>query len=81
MASQKPTALAQSCAVDFWTFAVPVIAGMTGSHAVGLAARRIFKGDHAATQDAAMWAAKFGAFWLIAGFAWIAICRRNGANP
>lgn len=72
--------LAQPCAVDFWTFAVPVIAGMTGSHAVSIAARRLFKDEHTATQDAAMWATKFGAFWLIAGFAWIAICRRNGAS-
>lgn len=68
------------CAVNFWTFAIPVIAGMTGAHVVGFAAKRIFKNDHAATQDAAMLATKFGAFWLIAGFAWIALCRRNGAQ-
>jgi nucleoside recognition membrane protein YjiH len=76
----EPTALASACAVNFWTFAVPVIAGMTGSHVVGLAAKRVFKSDHASTQDAAMMATKFGAFWLISGFTWIALCRRNGAQ-
>jgi hypothetical protein len=73
-------ALTSACAVDFWTFAVPVIAGMTGSHVVGLAAKHVFKNDHATTQDAAMMAAKLGAFWLISGFTWIALCRRNGVK-
>ena len=69
------------CAVNFWTcFAGPVIAGMTGSHAVGLLAKRVFRRDPTTTQDAAMLATKLGAFWIISGFTWIALCRRNGAQ-
>lgn len=81
MAETKIAPIADApCAVNFWTFAVPVIAGMTGSHAVGLLAKRVFHRDPATTQDAAMLATKFGAFWLISGFTWIALCRRNGVK-
>jgi hypothetical protein len=77
----ETAAITKPCAVDFWTFAVPVILGMTGAHGVGLAAKKIFHGDHEKTQEAVMFATKFGAFWLIAGFAWIGMCKRNGMRP
>jgi hypothetical protein len=74
------TALAQPCVVNFWTFAVPVILASAVSQGVGLAAKKLFNGEHAGTQEAAMWATKFGAFWFVAGFTWIALCKRNGAK-
>lgn len=75
------TLAAPTCAVDFWTFAVPVMVGMIGSHGVGLIAKRAFNGDHAKTQEAALLATKFGAFWLLGGFAWIYMSKRKGATP
>lgn len=72
------TNLAKPCAVNFWTFAVPVLLGTMGSHGVGLLMKKLYDGEHENTQEAAMMATKFGAFWLIAGFAWITLCKRNG---
>lgn len=79
------TALAQPspaapCAVNFWTFAIPVILASAVSSGVGLLAKRYFNGEHAQTQEAALLATKFGAFWFVAGFGWIALCKRNGAK-
>jgi hypothetical protein len=54
--------------------------GSVASHGIGLAAKRLFNRDHASTQEAAMMATRLGAFWLVAGFAWIAMCKRNGAK-
>jgi len=51
-----------------------------GSHGVGLLAKSIYGDEHKNTQEAAMLATKFGAFWLIAGFSWITLCKRNGAQ-
>jgi len=78
-ASTKPTALAGPvCAVNFWTFAIPVIAGNLVALGVGRAAKRVFNGDHASTQEAAMFATKMGAFWVTAGLTWIYMAKRNG---
>jgi len=71
---------APACAVNFWTFAVPVILASTAAQGVGLLTKKLFNGDHASTQEAAMLASRLGAFWLVAGFAWIAMCKRNGAK-
>lgn len=76
--ADQPTTLASTCAVDFWTFAVPVMVGMMGSHSVGLLAKRMYNGDHAKTQEAALLATKFGAFWLLSGFTWIYLSKRKG---
>jgi hypothetical protein len=70
--------LARPCAVNFWTFAIPAMLGSSVAHGVGLIVKRWFNGDHEHTQEAAMLATKFGAFWLVAGFAWIAMSKRNG---
>ena len=75
------TQLAKPCAVNFWTFAIPAMLGSTVAHGVGLLAKKWFDGEHERTQEAAMLAAKFGAFWLVSGFAWIAMCKRNGEKP
>lgn len=80
MAEQPTIDLATTCAVDFWTFAVPVLVGMLGSHAAGLAAKQMFNGDHAQTQEAALLATKFGAFWLLGGFTWIFLSKRKGRS-
>jgi len=74
------TNLAQPCSMNFWTFAVPVMLATAGSHGVGLLAKKLFDGEHESMQNTAMLATKFGAFWFIAGFAWIAMCKRNGAK-
>jgi hypothetical protein len=74
------TTLTQPCSMNFWTFAVPVMLATAGSHGAGMLAKRLFNGDHESIQETAMFATKFGAFWLIAGFAWIKMCKRNGAK-
>jgi hypothetical protein len=51
-----------------------------GSHGVGFLAKKLFNGEHKSVQNTAMLATKLGAFWLIAGFSWIAMCKRNGAK-
>lgn len=76
----EPTAMTPPCAMSFWTFAVPVILASAGSQGVGLLTKKLFNGSHASIQDAAMFTTRLGAFWLIAGFAWIAMCKRNGAK-
>lgn len=68
------------CAVDFWTFAVPVILGTVASQGIGLIAKRLFNNEHANTQEAARTASQIGAFWLIAGFAWIVMSKRKGVS-
>jgi len=73
-------AKAEPCAMNFWTFAVPVLLASAGSHGIGLLAKRLYNGEHKSVQEAALLTTKFGAFWLIAGFAWIAMCKRNGAK-
>jgi hypothetical protein len=67
------------CAVNFWTFAIPVIVGNLVAMGVGHAAKKVFNGDHASTQEAAMFATKAGAFWVTAGLTWIYMAKRNGA--
>lgn len=75
----KSTALASpACAVNFWTFAVPVLVGNAIAFGTGYAAKRAFDDDHASTQEAAMFATKFGAFWVAAGLTWIFMAKRNG---
>ena len=76
----KTVALAQPCSMNFWTFAVPVMLATAGSAGVSLLVKKMFAKDHASVQESAMLATKFGAFWLIAGFAWIAMCKRNGSK-
>lgn len=72
--------VAPVCAVSFWTFAVPVMLATGGSQGIGLLAKKLFDGEHEKFQEAAMFATKFGAFWFIAGFTWIAMCKRNGVK-
>jgi len=69
-----------ACAVDFWTFAVPVLIGNAAAYGTGLIAKKAFNGDHASTQETALLATKFGAFWVFAGLAWIYMAKRNGAQ-
>lgn len=76
----KTAALAQPCSMNFWTFAVPVMLATAGSSGISLLAKKLFVKDHESVQETAMFATKFGAFWLIAGFSWIAMCKRNGAK-
>lgn len=71
---------APTCAVNFWTFAVPVIAGNLVAAGVGHAVKKVFNGDHASTQETAMFATKLGAFWVAAGFVWIYMAKKNGAK-
>jgi hypothetical protein len=75
----KTVALADpTCAVNFWTFAIPVIVGNVVALGVGYAAKKAFNGDHASTQETAMFATKAGAFWVTAGLTWIYMAKRNG---
>ena len=76
----KSIDLAQPCSMNFWTFAIPVMLATAGSSGVSRLARKLFVKDHESVQEAAMFATKMGAFWLIAGFSWIAMCKRNGAK-
>jgi hypothetical protein len=78
--STKSVAIAgPACAVNFWTFAVPVLVGNAAAYGTGFIAKKVFNGDHASTQEAAMFATKFGAFWVFAGLTWIFMAKRNGA--
>lgn len=72
--------LAQPCAVDFWTFAGPVIAGKFAVLGTGALVRRFYKDESPTTRQTAAMFAKFGAFWLVAGLTWIAMNKRNGAS-
>jgi hypothetical protein len=72
--------IAKPCAVNFWTFAIPAMLGTTGAQIAGHFAAKLYKDDHAETQKTALLATRFGAFWLISGFAWIVMCKRNGAS-
>ena len=77
----KTAALAgPACAVNFWTFAVPVLIGNAVAMGVGYATKKFYNGDHASTQAAAMFATKAGAFWVAAGLTWIFMAKRNGAQ-
>ncbi len=69
-----------ACAVNFWTFAVPVLVGNAAAYGAGWAAKKMFNGDHESTQQTAEFATKFGAFWVFAGLAWIYMAKRNGAK-
>lgn len=71
---------APSCSVNFWTFAVPVLAGNLAAIGTGAAARALYKNEPNGTRETATLFARFGAFWLAAGLTWIAIARRNGAS-
>ena len=78
--STKAVAIAgPACAVNFWTFAVPVLVGNAVALGVGYATKKAFNGDHASTQEAAKCATKAGAFWVAAGLTWIVMAKRNGA--
>jgi hypothetical protein len=80
VAKTKSTALAGPvCAVNFWTFAIPVIVGNLVAMGTGYATKKAYNGDHASTQEAAMFATKAGAFWVAAGLTWIYMAKRNGA--
>jgi apolipoprotein N-acyltransferase len=67
-----------ACAVDFWTFAAPVIVGNTIALGAGLLVKRFFNNDSAKTRETAVFATKFGAFWFGAGLTWIYMAKRKG---
>ncbi len=73
-------AITKPCAVSFWNFAIPVAIASLGSSAVSYVVKKRFDGEHSSIQEAALLATKFGAFWLFGGFAWIAMCKRNGVT-
>lgn len=80
----EQTTPAKTRAVSFWNFAVPAMLAGAGSAVAGLIVKRFYNGESPAVQEAALAATKLGAFWLIGGFAWIAMCKRsqiaNGGN-
>lgn len=72
--------LAQPCAVKFWTFAAPVIAGNFAVLATGALIRHLYAHEPNSTRETAASFTKFGAFWLTAGVVWIAMNKQNGAK-
>jgi len=80
----EQTALIKPCATSFWSFAVPAMMAGAGSAVAGLVVKKLYNGESPAVQEAAVVATKFGAFWLVGGFTWIAMRKRsqamNGGN-
>jgi hypothetical protein len=72
--------LAQPCAVTFWSFAGPVLIGNLSMLAVGALADSYYSDEPHTTRKTAITFARYGAFWLAAGAAWIAFNRKNGAS-
>jgi hypothetical protein len=71
--------LVPPCALKFWTFAGPVLLGNLAMLGVGALANAYYKTEPHTTRQTAIAFAKLGTFWLVAGGAWIALNRRNGA--
>ena len=79
-AGNVQTNLAQPCNVNFWTFATPVIVGNLAAYGAGMITKALYQTEPAGTRDTATTTVRFAAFWLAAGFTWIAVCNRKGAS-
>jgi hypothetical protein len=78
--TMKDGDFAQPCAVQFWTFATPVLVGNLTALAVRALVKAHYSDEPVTTRDTAATFATFGAFWIAAGLTWISLNRRNGVS-
>ena len=75
----EQNAIVKPCAISFWNFAVPAMLASAGAAVASRLVKKLYNGESPTVQEAALTATRLGAFWLIGGFTWIAMCKRNGA--